>query len=224
MIVAGELRDSGIRTRGLPGGSSRRSARMRMPTARQTKTRTSGRSCAQELAQRSRSDCARRQGGGGDRKKRAKHGLARIESVDRQSRRLAPPLLYDLTELQRHANRLHGFTAQRTLDVAQTLYERHKLLSYPRTSSRHSFPSCRPVRLTQSFRAIAPTYKAFLAQGTGTRRSGHVRRRCSRLGSSRESFPTAVNAPADLAPDERVIYDLVCRRLLRMAAATTSSP
>ena len=50
---------------------------------------------------------------------------------------MPPPLLYDLTELQRHANRLFGFSAQKTLDLAQALYEKHKLISYPRTDSRH---------------------------------------------------------------------------------------
>ncbi|MBI4877094.1 MAG: RecQ family ATP-dependent DNA helicase, partial [Acidobacteria bacterium] len=64
-------------------------------------------------------------------------GEARIEKLDSQTKRMAPPLLYDLTELQRHANRLFGFSAQRTLDVAQALYEKHKLISYPRTDSRH---------------------------------------------------------------------------------------
>src|SRR6185503_15657852 len=55
---------------------------------------------------------------------RARHGSAVVESVDRQTRKLPPPFLYDLTELQRHANRLYGFTAQRTLQIAQELYER----------------------------------------------------------------------------------------------------
>src|SRR5712672_2651252 len=50
---------------------------------------------------------------------------------------MQPPLLYGLTELQRHANRLFGFSAQETLDIAQALYERNKLISYPRTDSRH---------------------------------------------------------------------------------------
>ena len=68
---------------------------------------------------------------------RAKRGQATIASVERDTRRMPPPLLYDLTELQRHANRLFGLSAQRTLDVAQALYESHKLLSYPRTDSRH---------------------------------------------------------------------------------------
>jgi DNA topoisomerase III len=46
-------------------------------------------------------------------------------------------MFYDLTELQRHANRLYGFSAQKTLDIAQALYETYKLISYPRTDSRH---------------------------------------------------------------------------------------
>ena len=68
---------------------------------------------------------------------RAKTGAAAIESVKAETQRMGPPLLYDLTELQRHANRLFGFSAQKTLDIAQALYERHKLISYPRTDSRH---------------------------------------------------------------------------------------
>src|ERR1035438_5033641 len=54
-----------------------------------------------------------------------------------ETKRMQSPLLYDLTELQRHANRLYSFSAQQTLDLAQALYERHKLISYPRTDSRH---------------------------------------------------------------------------------------
>ena len=68
---------------------------------------------------------------------RARAGKAVIESLSSETQRMQPPLLYDLTELQRHANRLYGFSAQETLDTAQALYERHKLISYPRTDSRH---------------------------------------------------------------------------------------
>ena len=64
-------------------------------------------------------------------------GTAAVESRTAETRRAAPPLLYDLTELQRHANRLYGFSAQTTLDLAQKLYEQHKLISYPRTDGRH---------------------------------------------------------------------------------------
>jgi len=48
-----------------------------------------------------------------------------------------PPLLYDLTELQRDANKRYGYTAQRTLDIAQALYEKRKAITYPRTDSRY---------------------------------------------------------------------------------------
>ena len=68
---------------------------------------------------------------------RVRGGAAQIEKITAQQRRMAPPPLYDLTELQRHANRLYGFSAHRTLELAQSLYERHKLISYPRTDSRH---------------------------------------------------------------------------------------
>jgi DNA topoisomerase-3 len=68
---------------------------------------------------------------------RVRSGRAQVESVESETRRLPPPLLYDLTELQRHANRLHGLSAKETLAVAQALYEEKKLLTYPRTDSRH---------------------------------------------------------------------------------------
>jgi DNA topoisomerase-3 len=60
-----------------------------------------------------------------------------IEKASHKERNEAPPLLYDLTSLQREANRRWGFSANRTLQIAQALYERHKLISYPRTDSRY---------------------------------------------------------------------------------------
>jgi len=63
-------------------------------------------------------------------------GTAIVKSVERQDRAERPPKLYDLTTLQREANRLFGYTAQQTLDYLQLLYEK-KLTSYPRTDSRY---------------------------------------------------------------------------------------
>ena len=60
-----------------------------------------------------------------------------VESVKAKAVREPPPLLFDLTSLQRTANRRFGFTATRTLELAQALYERHKILTYPRTDSRY---------------------------------------------------------------------------------------
>jgi DNA topoisomerase-3 len=61
---------------------------------------------------------------------------ATVTSVTQTAKSVAPPKLYDLTTLQREANRSHGFTAQQTLDYAQSLYEK-KLATYPRTDSRY---------------------------------------------------------------------------------------
>ena len=63
-------------------------------------------------------------------------GEARITKVERRERREKPPALYDLTALQREANRELGFTAQQTLDYLQSLYEK-QLVTYPRTDSRY---------------------------------------------------------------------------------------
>ncbi|MHB8491427.1 MAG: type IA DNA topoisomerase [Solirubrobacteraceae bacterium] len=60
-----------------------------------------------------------------------------ITKVERRSQREQPPLLYDLTSLQREANTRFGYSARRTLATAQRLYEEHKALTYPRTSSRY---------------------------------------------------------------------------------------
>ena len=79
--------------------------------------------------------------------------------------------LYDLTELQRHANRLFGFSAQKTLDTAQALYERHKLISYPRTDSRHLSQDVART-LPRVVAAIAAPYREQLAPGTGERPLG----------------------------------------------------
>jgi hypothetical protein len=71
-----------------------------------------------------------------------------IERLERRTESLPPPLLYDLTQLQRDMNLRHGMSAQRTLEVAQELYEK-KLLTYPRTDSRHlSLDMVDPVRTT----------------------------------------------------------------------------
>lgn len=61
---------------------------------------------------------------------------AAVQTVDRKEKATAPPRLYDLTTLQREANRIFGYTAQQTLDYTQALYEK-KLVTYPRTDSRY---------------------------------------------------------------------------------------
>ena len=64
------------------------------------------------------------------------NGQTVCTSVTREQKKEQPPKLYDLTTLQREANRIFGYTAKQTLDYAQSLYEK-KLLTYPRTDSRY---------------------------------------------------------------------------------------
>lgn len=59
-----------------------------------------------------------------------------IKSVKKSKKKIKPPFLYDLTELQRDGNNKYGMSAKQTLDVAQSLYEKHKSITYPRTDSR----------------------------------------------------------------------------------------
>lgn len=145
---------------------------------------------------------------------RVRGGDARIDRVDAQTRRAAPPLLYDLTELQRHANRLYGFSAQRTLELAQALYEKHKLISYPRTDSRHLSQDVART-LPKVVSAIRGDYEAMLAPGTGERPLGRPYVDDTKVSDHHAIIPTGVPpARASLDADERRIFDLVARRLL----------
>ena len=76
-------------------------------------------------------------------------------------RRDLPPQLYDLTSLQRDANRLLGFTADKTLKLAQSLYETHKALTYPRTDSRYLPPDMIP-RVVQTMKVLPESYQALV--------------------------------------------------------------
>ena len=145
---------------------------------------------------------------------RAKTGIAAIESVKAETQRMGPPLLYDLTELQRHANRLFGFSAQHTLDIAQALYERHKLISYPRTDSRHLSQDVAGT-LPRIVQTVSGPYGEHLAPGTGEKPLGRRYVDDAKVSDHHAIIPTVTSPDrVDLSPDERKIYDLVCRRLL----------
>ena len=189
--------------------------------ARRRTRRTRARGCAiAEPPARTRNRCSRRCGCRPTAKRpaqiaaRARTGQAAIESIEAQTQRMPPPLLYDLTELQRHANRLFGFSAQKTLDTAQALYERHKLISYPRTDSRHLSQDVAQT-LPRVVAAIAAPYREHLAPGTGERPLGRrLRGRCEGHRPPRDHPHRDSRRTRRLPPDERKIYDLICRRLL----------
>ncbi|HYN21572.1 MAG TPA: DNA topoisomerase, partial [Thermoanaerobaculia bacterium] len=145
---------------------------------------------------------------------RARTGRAEVESVRAEMKRMPPPLLYDLTELQRHANRLFGFSAQKTLGLAQALYEQKKLISYPRTDSRHLSQDV-AATLGEIVKVMQNPYLDQLAPGTGERPLSRRFVDDSKVTDHHAIIPTTTSPEgASLTSDEHRIYDLICRRLL----------
>lgn len=137
-----------------------------------------------------------------------------VLSLKEKPGRLAPPQFYDLTELQRHANRCFGFSAQKTLDLAQELYEKHKLITYPRTDSRYipedlcaGLSSLLP-RLKERYRDLLKGCR--LADSLGSR---YVDK--TRVTDHHAILPTdKTPSKTGLAAEHAQLYDLICRRLL----------
>ncbi len=140
----------------------------------------------------------------------------RIVLAETTRKKDLPPQLYDLTSLQRDANRLLGFTADKTLKIAQSLYETHKALTYPRTDSRYLPPDMIP-RVTQTMNLLPESYQKYVP---GTRRNGKlaVSKRtidASKVTDHHAIIPTNRKAdPAKFSADERNLYDMVARRML----------
>ena len=138
-------------------------------------------------------------------------------SVTREEKTVAPPKLFDLTSLQREANRIYGYTAKQTLDLAQALYEK-KLLTYPRTDSSY---------LTDDMGGTAAQIAALLAGKLPFMQGADFTPEISRLLDSKKVsdhhaiIPTMELAKADLAAlpeSERNILTLAGARLLMACA------
>ncbi|MFO1461967.1 MAG: DNA topoisomerase III [Verrucomicrobiota bacterium] len=125
------------------------------------------------------------------------------------------PLLYDLTTLQREANGRFGFSAKNTLGLAQALYERHKVLTYPRTDSR-ALPEDYLATVRQTLGAFSETpYSAFAGKILA---EGWVRPNKRIFNNAKVSdhfaiIPTGV-VPKGLSEPEQKLYDLVTKRFL----------
>lgn len=144
---------------------------------------------------------------------RISRGEASIEKIERKRSKIPPRLLYDLAELQREANRAFGFTAKRTLDAAQSLYERYKRLSYPRTDSRH-LSSDVAKTLPEIVAAIRAPYEAEILPETGSKKLGKRFVDDKKVSDHHAIIPTGRGRPPPPGSDEARIEDLVNRRLL----------
>lgn len=130
----------------------------------------------------------------------------------------ASGLLYDLTSLQREANGRFGFSAKTTLQLAQSLYERHKALTYPRTDSRH-LPEDYLGTVKQTFEMLADSGMKHLAPHALTALNGNYIKPSKRIfDNSKVSDHFAIiptlQAPSGLSEAEQKLYDLVVRRFL----------
>ena len=148
--------------------------------------------------------------------KRAEGGGMTVTQVQREKKRECAPLLYDLTELQRDANRRYGFSAKQTLNAMQRLYEEYKLLTYPRTDSRYLTADIVPT-LAERLRSIAVGPYTLFAREV-LRRGVQSSRRFvddAKVGDHHAIIPTEEFVELSrLGNDERKIYDLVVRRFL----------
>jgi DNA topoisomerase-3 len=139
-------------------------------------------------------------------------GRVRVMKVERREVSQAPPLPYDLTALQKEANTRHGFSAEKTLSVAQALYEK-KLISYPRTGSRYI--SADVMEEVPQLIAAMRRYPRFAEYAAGMDTSA-LNTRCvddGKITDHHALLPTG-NLPGELSADERTIYDMVAGRML----------
>ena len=130
----------------------------------------------------------------------------------------ASPLLFDLTSLQREANGKFGFSAKTTLSIAQSLYERHKALTYPRTDSR-ALPEDYVSVVKDTFTMLANSGMKHLAPFAATAIKGNYVKPSKRIFDNAKVsdhfaiIPT-LQAPTGLSEAEQKVYDLVTRRFI----------
>lgn len=139
-------------------------------------------------------------------------GTLQVTAADKKEVSQEPPLLYDLTTLQKEANVRHSFSADKTLSIAQSLYEK-KVMSYPRTGSRYISDDVFEI-IPERIRLLA-SYPCFAAYAT-TLDGQSLNNRSVNAAKVTDHHALLIteNLPGDLSPDERTIYEMVAARML----------
>jgi DNA topoisomerase-3 len=139
-------------------------------------------------------------------------GTANVVSVERKEANQEPPLLYDLTTLQKEANSKHGFSADKTLTIAQALYEK-AVLSYPRTGSRYISADVfdEISQLLDRLKGY-PRFSAYAASMENA--PLNIRSVDDKKITDHHAIIITENKPGELSPDERIIYEMVAGRML----------
>ncbi len=150
---------------------------------------------------------------------KVKEQEGRIISVEKKNNHQKPPFLYDLTELQRDGNRQFGYTANQVLEYAQNLYEKRKLITYPRTDSRFLSDDMKDtvkktmatINVSPYSRGIEPLFKDGKLQLKFTKRIINN----SKITDHHAIIPTNKNPQSvKLPPPEMNIYKLVVKRFI----------
>ncbi|MCU0284877.1 MAG: DNA topoisomerase III [Acidobacteria bacterium] len=147
---------------------------------------------------------------------KVKTGAGIIMNINVETKNDPPPPAYDLTELQRDANRRFGFSAQKTLSVLQDLYEKHKLVTYPRTDSRYITTDIVPT-LPLRLEAIAKGPYTALVQPLLQSKPNPGKRFVDNNKVSDHHAIIPTEQPLDLSQldaDEKRLYDLIARRFI----------
>ncbi|MDR1643214.1 MAG: DNA topoisomerase 3, partial [Clostridiales bacterium] len=138
-----------------------------------------------------------------------------IKGIETEKKSVPPPNLYDLTELQRDANKKYGFSAKKTLDLAQDLYEKRKLITYPRTDSRHlsddMIPKLPSIMKKAGVGPYAP-YAAYTLSLPKLPITGRIVDN-AKVTDHHAIIPSEANVNLNvLTQDEALVYDLIVRR------------
>ena len=136
--------------------------------------------------------------------------------TEKEEKKTPPPLLYDLTELQRECNRKFGFSAKKTLDIAQSLYEKRKMITYPRTDSRYLSEDMKgkvksTIHRLQALEEYAPYAEPLMQEIRFTKRIIDN----AKVTDHHAIIPTDGKLrPESLSEDERKVFSLVAARFL----------
>ncbi|MDP4085560.1 MAG: DNA topoisomerase 3 [Bacillota bacterium] len=150
--------------------------------------------------------------------KKVKGAKAVLNKIDRKKKTEAQPLPYDLTELQRDANKRFGFSAKKTLTVLQRLYEQYKLVTYPRTDSRYLTTDMASTMLDR-LQGMSTGYKEDVKPLIANKGLVLAKRvfNNEKVTDHHAIIPTEERLHlSDLDSDERKIYDLIAKRFLAL--------
>ena len=139
-----------------------------------------------------------------------------VESIEAEEKKQLPGQLYDLTELQRDCNKKFGYSAKKTLELAQALYEKRKMITYPRTDSRYLSDDFIPKLSPLLQKLVGTEYKEYSEYVLGLPKLPITKRivDSSKVSDHHAIIPTENVNTSSLGAEERNVYDLIMRKFI----------